>query len=254
MKRRIVAATVLAAAMAVTASACSSSSPSGSKGDPSRPSRRRTPQHERRGQDDQRLAAKRCPEGLAGRRRSGQPALRAGHRGEGERPVAAMVELHDQARLDVRRQFGNPRRGRARQYADGVLHRRRSVRGSHFGQGAVRELEYVAPGPRRFGDLAGRQAAGDPLLRRQSCRDLPQGPVREGRRDGGAHHPRRALCRPGQGEGGAHERPELLGLLHAGQELVRRDVVRLWRRRHDRVAAGRQVAGRPGESAGPARA
>ncbi len=95
-------------------------------------------------------------------------------------------------------------------------------------------------------------AAGHPVLRRQPGRHLPQGPLGRCGRDHAADHARRAERRPGQDQGREPQGRELLGVLHARQVLVRRDVVRLRCGRHHRVPVGRQVAGPAGEQPGPA--
>ena len=213
-----------------------------------------SPVDRRQGQDDHGVAAERRSEGLAGRGQPGQPAVRGRHRGQGQHPVAAVVELHHQAGLHLRRQHRHPGRGRAGQHPDRLLHRRRRLRRPDQGQGPVRQLGQLAAGPDRLGHLARRQARGHSVLRRQPGRDLPQGPVQQGRHHRRADHAGRAELRPGQGQGRQRRRQGVLRLLHAGQVLVRGDVVRVRRRRQDRRAAERQVGRHPGEQRRPSRA
>ena len=117
-------------------------------------------EHGRQGQDHHRLAAERREDRLAGGRRT-RPTQRF-EKATGAKvnvAVAAVVELHDQAGLHLRRQQRHPGRRRAGQHPDRVLHRGRRVRRPERRQGRLRELGHLAQGAHRVRHVPRRQAA-----------------------------------------------------------------------------------------------
>ena len=252
MKRTIVAATVLAAAVAVTRNGVQLQL---LPRDRKRPSSGGAPagagllSTDRHGQDDQASGCRATPR-RAGRpsstrptsassRRPARRSTSSGSSGRTTRPSSTRRSPADSAIPDVV-ELGNTQT--ASYIAGGAFADLTSAKGE------LRELGHLAPGPRADsgtspdGKLqavpyyAGSRVViyRKDLLRRPASRQPPT-TLDE-------------LYADLDKVKAAHTQgPELLGVLHAGQELVRRDVVRLRRRRHDRLAAGRQVEGRAGQ-------